>query len=325
MLDPEADPAAKRSTEGGSISPETDAPADEGEGTTTVVPSTEEAETEVEGGSGDAKPDDSAKSQDGKAKPEVEEYEIFLEGEEDHEPLPKDPAAANNAFARERKAAREAAAEAARLKRELEALKGSAGGPPDPGESPTSAECAYDDKEFAKRVLEWNAKKAAHDSWKAEQAQKEEVQRQASRAKITNYEVARNDLAKRVPGFAEAELAVAKGMSGDRQDLLLEYSENPARTVYLLGRNPERLRELATETDKGRFIMKLAKLEASVKERKKTQPPPPPKSPGGSGAIRGGTDMILERLREEADKTRDYTKVNAYKREQQRKREAGRK
>ena len=41
--------------------------------------------------------------------------------------------------------------------------------------------------------------------------------------------------------------------------------------------------------------------------------PPPEKTVRGNGAVSGTVDSQLERLRAEAEKTGNYTKVNAYK------------
>lgn len=280
-----------------------------GEESTPVVPQTGKEEAESAGAE-EASEDGAASQKDDKQKPaEREEYEIFLEGEEP-EPEPKDSAA----YARMRLAEKEARAEAARLKRELEALRAPAGAA-DPGPEPTSEDCDYDEAELKRRLRKWDQDKAAFDSHKAKAAEQEQAQQREIQSRISAYAAAGEELSRRVPGYPEAEKAVAAGLSEDRKIMLLKYADNAARVVYFLGRNPERLEEFAKETDLGRFVAKLAKLEVSMKERKKTQAPPPEQSPRGSGAV-NSADSTLEKLRAKAEKTGDYGPVNAYKRKQ---------
>lgn len=291
----ENDPAAEPENAAGST----------GEAEKAAVPLAEE-ET-AESPEGDEPAEEGAEKAEEPA--EREEYEIFLEGEEP-EPVPKD----DKAFARMRLAEKEARAEAARLKRELEALRAPAG-VPDPGEEPTIEACDYDQDELKRRLRKWDQDKAAFDAHKAKAAEQEQAQHREAQSRINAYVQAGEELSRRVPGYVDAEKVVAAGMSEDRKFTLLKYADNPARVVYFLGRNPERLEEFAKENDLGRFVAKLAKLEVSMKERKKTQAPPPDQSPRGSGAV-NSADSTLEKLRARAEKTGDYGPVNAYKRKQ---------
>ncbi len=66
--------------------------------------------------------------------------------------------------------------------------------------------------------------------------------------------------------------------------------------------------------DRDRFVAKLKKLEVSINVKKGT-PIPPEDRVSGSGSP-GPAGTTLERLRAEAAKTGDYSKVNDYKRQQ---------
>jgi hypothetical protein len=46
-----------------------------------------------------------------------------------------------------------------------------------------------------------------------------------------------------------------------------------------------------------------------------TTPPPPEKPVQGNGRLSGSSDATLERLRADAEKTGNYTKVIAYKKQ----------
>lgn len=304
------------------------APAD-GEDTTAASPEAEEATPE----SPEAKAaEEGAESEEdhaegGKSKPkpvEVEEFEIFLEGEDDGgEDISKLPEKERNqAFARARKGEAEAKAEAERLKRELAARSAPAGAP-DPGERPKSEDFAFDDDKFVAAVLEWDKKKAAHETWKGQQAQQAEVRKQEGQALLAKFNTQRLALSKRVPGYVEAEAHVVRTMAGDAQDVILEYADDPARVIYYLGRTPAMLEKFMKIPEKGRFIKELGQLEAKLMEKKKTQAPPPEETPRGSGKGRSG-DSTLDKLREKAARTNDFREVNAYKREQKRKADAAR-
>jgi hypothetical protein len=83
--------------------------------------------------------------------------------------------------------------------------------------------------------------------------------------------------------------------------------------VYALGKNPKRAKELAAITDPVRFATAAGKLEAQLKVTNRPKPPAPPRVVTGSAPISGSVDSNLERLRAEAEKTGDMTKVLRYK------------
>jgi hypothetical protein len=85
--------------------------------------------------------------------------------------------------------------------------------------------------------------------------------------------------------------------------------------VYALGRDAARLKDLAAITDPIMFAAAISKLEGKLKVTTRNAPPPPEKKVTGSAPISGTVDSNLDRLRDEAAKTGDYTKVLAYKRQ----------
>jgi hypothetical protein len=101
-----------------------------------------------------------------------------------------------------------------------------------------------------------------------------------------------------------------------QQGVVLQGATNPALVVYALGKNPKRAKELAAITDPVRFAFAVAQLEMQLKVTPRTKPPAPERSlPAGTAPVSGGSDTTLERLREEASRTGDMTKVVAYKRQ----------
>jgi hypothetical protein len=108
---------------------------------------------------------------------------------------------------------------------------------------------------------------------------------------------------------------VQETMNVTQQGILLQGLDNPALVVYALGKNPKRAKELAAITDPVRFAAAAGKLEATLKVTNRPKPPAPPRVVTGSAPITGTVDSNLDRLRAEAERTGDYTKVMAYKRQ----------
>lgn len=94
--------------------------------------------------------------------------------------------------------------------------------------------------------------------------------------------------------------------------MLIAGCENPALVVYALGKNPKKAKELAEIKDPVKFAFAVAKLETQLKVNRKT-PPPVMKTVSGTGPVSGSVDSTLERLREEAARTGDMSKVFKYK------------
>ena len=82
-----------------------------------------------------------------------------------------------------------------------------------------------------------------------------------------------------------------------------------------LGKSPTKLKELAIITDPVKFAFAVAKLERDLKVTTRKAPPPPEKVVTGSAPKSGVVDSQLERLRTDAEKTGDYSKVTQYQRE----------
>jgi hypothetical protein len=85
--------------------------------------------------------------------------------------------------------------------------------------------------------------------------------------------------------------------------------------IYALGRNPKKAKELAEIKDPVKFAFAVAKLEKDMKVTNRKQAPAPERVVTGTGRSSGAVDSQLERLREEAARTGNMTKVIAYKRQ----------
>ena len=102
-----------------------------------------------------------------------------------------------------------------------------------------------------------------------------------------------------------------------QQGMIVQGAENPALLVYALGKNPKKAKELASITDPVKFAFAVAKLETNLKVTKRKASSRPESKINGTGRPSGSVDNTLDRLRAEAEKTGNYTKVSQYKKQKQ--------
>lgn len=180
------------------------------------------------------------------------------------------------------------------------------------GAKPTLESCDYDPEAFEQKLTEWHEKKRAVEAAEARKQKEAEAQQQEWQAKVKAYNEAKSKL--KVPDMEDAQEAVELALSTQQQGVILHIAESPEMVVYALGKNPNRLKEIAAIQDPLKLAGAIAKLEAKeLKVNKRTPPPPPEKVVKSSAPIAGGVDKRLETLREEAMKSGDFSKVIAYK------------
>lgn len=291
----------------GKVTSKLDITADE---TTTEDEVTETSETE------DDELEESEESSETEEKSEEtpeEEDEVVVTIGEESPPTKEEPAPE---WVRElRKTQRELVAENKKLKAENEAIKA----PPKPvetlGKKPTlqDPDIDYDTEKFETALTSWYDKKREVDRRAKEAQDEEKAQKEAWQKKLDGYAKGKTEL--KVKDYDEAEAAVQEVLDVTQQGVLLDGSDNPALLVYALGKNDKRLKELSTIKNPVKFAFAVAKLEAQLKVSGRKTPPPPEKVVTSTGTKTSGTsDSTLERLRTQAEKSGDYTKVNEYKR-----------
>lgn len=179
------------------------------------------------------------------------------------------------------------------------------------GPKPTLESCEYDTGKFEAALEQWHETKRAHD---AEQEQQKTVQQQAQEAweqKLAKYQEAKTGL--KVRDYQEAEEIVQDTLNVTQQGVIISEVKDPALLVYALGKNPKKLDELASITDPVKFIFAVARMETQLKTSSRKPAPAPEKTVTGSGST-SGANATLEKLRNEAARTGDFSKVHAYKR-----------
>ena len=183
------------------------------------------------------------------------------------------------------------------------------------GAKPTLESADYDTARYEQQLEAWYARKREVE---AQERQAREVQEQHTRAwqeKLEGYAKAKTEL--KVKDYDDAEAIVQQALNTVQQGVILQGAENPALVVYALGRNPKKAKELAAIQDPVKFAFAVAKLEKDMKVTNRK--PPAPESTIRSGAPASANDSTLERLRAEAERTGNYSKVVQYKQQLRRK------
>lgn len=169
----------------------------------------------------------------------------------------------------------------------------------------------YDAEKFDAELDKWYEKKRIHDLEQEKAKQAEENQVREWQNKLDSYTKAKTEL--KVKDYDDAEFMVQELFNVTQQGVIIQGADNPALVVYALGKNPEKAQELSKISDPVKFAFAIAKLEKELKVVNKKTIPPPERTIQGTGRVSGSVDSTLDRLREEAAKTGDLTKVMRYK------------
>lgn len=204
-----------------------------------------------------------------------------------------------------------------REKRELEeklkmVLPAAETNPVDPGRKPTLEGCDYDSDKFENELAGWFERKRQADEASAKQRAKQQAEQESWQKKLEGYNQSKSGL--KVSDFQEAEETVLENLNVTQQGIILQGSQNPAVMVYALGKNPKKAKELAEITDPVKFAFAVAKLETQLSVTSRKALPPPEKRITSNGSL-DSSSVQLDRLRDEAARTGDYTKVMAFKKQ----------
>lgn len=175
----------------------------------------------------------------------------------------------------------------------------------------------WDADKFEEKLTAWHDKKREIDEFQRKQQQSEQQQKTEWEGRLATYATSKTGL--KVRDFEEAEDNVRELLDVTQQGIIIQGADNSALVVYALGKNPKKAAELAAIKDAVKFAFAIAKLETQLKVQSKKSAPAPEKVVTGQGRITGSNDKTLERLRAEAEKTGDVSKIRAYKAEQKRK------
>ena len=179
------------------------------------------------------------------------------------------------------------------------------------GKKPSLEEHDYDADKFEAALADWFERKRQADEANAKQEAEVMNQQKAWQAKLDGYGKAKAEL--RVKDFEDAEAVAQELFNITQQGVVLQGADNPALVIYALGKNPKKAKELSDIKDPVKFAFAVAKLEKELKVTNRRAAPPPERIVSGTGRVSGAVDSTLERLREEAARTGNMTKVIQYK------------
>jgi len=179
------------------------------------------------------------------------------------------------------------------------------------GKKPSLEDYDYDADKFEEALANWFERKRQADEANARQEAEVMNQQKAWQAKLDGYGKAKAEL--RVKDFEDAEAVAQELFTVTQQGVVLQGADNPALVIYALGKNPKKAKELSEIKDPVKFAFAVAKLEKELKVTNRKAAPPPERIVSGTGRVSGAVDSTLERLREEAARTGNMTKVIQYK------------
>lgn len=271
----------------------------------------EEVEAEAEEAEVEAEADE-----DGEAEAEAEDESVVVtiagetppqEDDEENDRAPEWVRDLRKQYREEKRRNRE-------LEEKLAAASGGSSEAVQLAEKPTLEKADYDTDRYEQELAAWYEQKRKYDEVEASKQAEQQAVEQEWKQKLEGYQSAKADL--KVRDFEDAEDTVQETLSTTQQGMILQGAENPALLVYALGKNPKKAKELASLTDPVKFAFAVAKLETNLKVTKRKASSKPEKALSGTARPSGSVDSTLERLRAEAERTGDYSKVFAYKRNQ---------
>lgn len=273
-----------------------------------VEPGEEEGTVELDDQTGEEEGTGTAAGED----EQPEEDEVVVSIGDESPPSEEEEAAHAPEWVRDlRKNHRELVKRNRELEEQVKAKTEQATPAPTLGAKPTLEGCDYDAEQFETALATWYDQKRKVDEQKAKADADAKAQADAWNAKLASYADAKSKL--KVKDFEDAEATAQAALNPTQQGIILQGAEKPEMLIYALGKNPAKLKELSLITDPVKYAFAVAKLETQLKVTRR-KAPPPEKVVQGTGPKSGTVDSTLERLRAEAEKTGNYTKVMEYKR-----------
>lgn len=175
----------------------------------------------------------------------------------------------------------------------------------DVGERPTREQFDWDDDAYDKAIDDWNerrlrAQQQAEQPNDLQAEAQQDVQRLTTGIQTLSYADA-----------AEVAPAAMEALTPDQQFIIASASKEPAKLIYALGKNPERLKALLDIKNPVKFIAEVARMETQMTTRK---PVAPEQVRSGDARPAVSGDKETARLQKQAEATGDYSALLAHKR-----------
>lgn len=182
------------------------------------------------------------------------------------------------------------------------------------GPEPTLDSCGYDEEEFKAKTRAWDKRKDEIDARKAEARTAQEEADATWQGKLASYQTGKAAL--KVPDYDDAEAVALELFSDTQRGIIIHGAKNSPLLTYAIGKDRKRAVELAAIKDNIQFTWAVAQMETQLKVTNRSRSvPAPERTISSTGSLAGSVDGTLDRLRAEAERTNDYSKVLAYKRQ----------
>lgn len=272
-----------------------------------VAPELPEAEDEPNEGENEAAPDD------------TEEEELIVTiGEETPPPEEADEKRAPKWLREVRQQNRELKRENRELKQLTQQARPREQ-EPQLGPKPTLEACDYDAELFERRLDAWKERKIIADRQAAEAKETEAKRQEYFNSKFEAYSKRKAEVINKIKDFPDVEETVLDALNDTQRGVVLAHAKDPALLLYAIGKDEKRLQELAKLSDPVEFIFAVARMETQMRTQSR-KPASAPETRITGSAPSPGSETQLNKLREQAEKTGDYTKVVAYKKQLKEKR-----
>jgi len=180
------------------------------------------------------------------------------------------------------------------------------------GPKPTLESCDYDADLFERKLDAWKERKLVSDRQQAEARDAEARRQEYFTSKFEAYSTRKAEVIGKIKDFADVEETVLDALNDTQRGVVLAHAKDPALLLYAIGKDEKRLQELAKLSDPVEFIFAVARMETQMRTQSR-KPASAPETRISGSAPSPGSETQLNKLREAAEKTGDYTKVIAYK------------
>ena len=202
--------------------------------------------------------------------------------------------------------------------RELEAKVSSSSAAPAAvvlGPKPKAEDFDFNPEQFETALDPWYERKADVDKQNRAQAREQEEQTARWQKRVDAVSAAAKTL--KVSDYEDASANFEDLFSPVQQGIVMGAPDDPKVSVqlrYVLGKNEAKARELAAISDPVKFTRAIALLETKLKVEPRKAVPPPERVVRSAVPGAAAVDNQLERMRQEARRTGDYSKVTAHQR-----------
>ena len=255
--------------------------------------------------------DENTEQVETQAEPVEQKEEIVVTiGEENPDEAPEEHQPAPEWVKKLRQQNREQTKELRELRQKLNTPQVSE---PELGKKPTLIDADYDAEKYEADLEKWYERKRKADEKAAAKAAEEAQLKSNWDNKLSAFNASKENLG--VSDFEDAELVILDLLNPTQQGIIVQGAKDPALVIYAIGKNETEAKALAAIKDPVEFAFAVARLEGQLKVTSKKPATAPETRVSGNSRPSGSTDSTLARLRTEAEKTGDFSKVIAYKRQ----------